>query len=348
MADASDSPTARRDRATIEDVALAAGVSVATVSRALRGLPNVAESTRIRVRETAIELRYRADPAASRLATGRSRSIAVAVPLLNGWYFSHVVAGVEAVCAEAGYDTIVIGLAGKSARHGFLRDDECLDRRADGLIVVDVSLPEADIERIHALGLRLVSVGPELTGSPSTGIDDIAVGELATCHLLELGHHRIGLIGGTTVDPYEFIVPHLRRQGFERAHVRASLDPDPDLSAIGDFTVQGGYDAGVTLLRRAARPSAIFVQSDEMAFGVLHAARDLGIAVPGEVSVIGVDDHDVSAAMGLTTVHQDVEEHGARAARLMIDLLDGVEVDFARHDEPIRLVLRSSTGPAPS
>ena len=336
---------ARRGRATIEDVALAAGVSVATVSRALRGLPNVAESTRARVQEIAGELNYRADPAASRLATGRSRSIAVAVPLLNGWYFSHVVAGVEAVCAEAGYDTIVIGIGDQGAHHGFLQDYESLHRRADGLIVVDVALPDHEVAMVRSLGLPLVSVGPELPGTPSVGIQDVEVGDIATTHLIDLGHRRIGLIGGTTIDPYEYVVPHLRRQGYERAHARAGIELDPSLFEIGNFTVQGGYDAADALLRRDDPPTAVFAQSDEMAFGVLHAARDRCVAIPEQLSVIGVDDHEASAAIGLSTVHQDVDQHGARAARWMIDRLDGVDVPTVRHNDPVRLVQRSSTAP---
>lgn len=342
MSDTTNQPS-RRDRATIEDVALAAGVSVATVSRALRGLPNVAESTRLKVQEIALELRYRADPAASRLATGKSRSVAVAVPLLNGWYFSHVVAGIEAVCAESGYDTIVIGLAGKGTQHGFFQDYESLHRRADGLIIVDVSLPDEEVATVKSFGLALVTVGPQLPGTPSAGIDDVAVGRLATGHLLELGHRRIGLIGGTTVDPYEYLVPHLRHEGFELAHAEAGLTTDPSLYAIGNFTVQGGYDAAIELLSRDDRPTAIFAQSDEMAFGILHAARDLGVSVPGELSVIGVDDHDVAAVLGLTTVHQDIDQHGARAARLMLEMLAGLDVEPRRHNNPIRLVERATT-----
>lgn len=338
----------RRGRATIEDVAVAAGVSVATVSRALRGLPNVAESTRVRVQQIAADLEYRADPAAARLATGRSRSIAIAVPLLNGWYFSHVVAGVEAVCAEAGYDTIVIGVTMQEAHVGFLHDYRSLQRRADGLIVVDVSLPDAEVAAIKDLGLQLVAVGPRLVGTASAGIDDVGVGEMATRHLIDLGHRRIGLIGGTTVDPYEYVVPHLRRHGYERAHAAAGLTPDPDLFAVGNFTVQGGYDAAHELLTAPEPPTAIFAQSDEMAFGVLHAARDLGVAVPDQLSVIGVDDHDVAAAIGLTTIHQDVDQHGARAARIMIEQLEGRPATADRFDAPFRLVERSSTAPPSS
>ena len=339
-------PPSRRDRSTIEDVALAAGVSVATVSRALRGLPNVAESTRVRVQEIAIELNYRADPAASRLATGRSKSVAVAVPMLNGWYFSHVVAGVEAVCAEAGYDTIVIGLGLKGASLALIEGSDALHRRADGLIVVDVALAPDDVAAFRSRGLALVAVGPLLDGVSSVGIDDVAVGEVGTDHLLELGHRRIGLIRGEIDDAFDFVVPHLRQEGYERALQRHGLAPDADIYADGSFTIQGGYEAAMALLDRDVPPTALFALSDEMAFGAIHAAHDRGLRIPDDLSIVGVDDHDLSAVVGLTTVHQDVDQHGARAARLMIAQLAGHAVDPSRHNDPIRLVIRRSTAPA--
>lgn len=338
-------PTSRRDRSTIEDVALAAGVSVATVSRALRGLPNVAESTRVRVQEIAIELNYRADPAASRLATGRSKSVAVAVPQLNGWYFSHVVAGVEAVCAESGYDTIVIGLGLKGASLALIEGTDALHRRADGLIVVDVGLAPDDVAAFRSRGLALVAVGPLMADVASVGIDDVAVGALGTAHLLDLGHTRIGLIRGELDDVFEFVVPHLRQRGFEEEHTRRGLCAERSLYADGSFTIQGGYEAAASLLRRDDPPTAIFALSDEMAFGAMHAARDLGLRVPDDLSIVGVDDHDMAAVVGLTTVHQDVDQHGARAARMMIAELAGEPVDRVRHNDPIRLVVRASTAP---
>ena len=338
--------TPRKGRATIEDVALAAGVSVATVSRALRGLPNVADSTRIKVQQVARELHYRADPAASRLATGRSKSIAVAVPLLNGWYFAHVVAGVEAVCAEAGYDTIVIGLGIDGSNLGLLDGTDALHRRADGLIVVDVSLPPEHVDVLRDGGLQLVSIGPVLDGIASVGIDDVEVGAIAAGHLLELGHRRIGLIRGELVDPYEFVVPHLRQEGFEAAHTDLGLVPDQTLYADGSFTVDGGYDAAISLLARPDRPTALVALSDEMAFGAIRAANELGLRVPDDLSIVGVDDHDLAVVVGLTTVHQDVDRHGARAARLIIAELDGETVEPTRYNDPTRLVERSSTAPA--
>lgn len=342
MSDPTITPS-RRERSTIEDVALAAGVSVATVSRALRGLPNVADSTRLRVQEIAVDLNYRADPAASRLATGRSRSVAVAVPLLNGWYFAHVVAGAEAVLTESGYDTIVIGLGTKGTNLDLLDGSDALHRRADGLIVVDVAPSDDELAALRSRELEVVAVGPALDGIASVGIDDEAVGDLGTTHLLELGHRRIGLIRGERTDPYHFTVPHRRQRGYERAHERCGVPVDHGLFASGNFTIQGGYESAEALLDRDDPPTALFALSDEMAFGAIQAIHDRGLSIPEDVSVVGVDDHDVAAVVGLTTVHQDVDQHGARAARLMIDQLAGIAVDRSRHNDPIRLVERSSS-----
>ncbi len=334
---------AGRDRATIEDVARAAGVSVATVSRALRNLPNVADSTRARVERAAADLDYRADPAASRLAAGRSRSVAVVVQLLNGWYSSHVVAGVEAVCAEAGYDTIVIGVGPGSRNRDVLAGSSTIHRRVDAIIFVDVRVSAAELERLSDRSLVVVSVGHELPEIPSVGIDDVEVGRIATRHLLDLGHRRIGLINGS--DELPFVVPSHRQTGFEEAMRDAGVEPDPDLFRPGNFTLQDGADALHTLMELDDPPTAIFAFADEVAFGVMLAAEERGIRIPDDLSLIGVDDHDVAAVVGLTTVHQDVAEHGARAARLVLDQLversDPVSADLAS----VRLIVRRTTAP---
>ncbi len=337
----------RRERATIEDVASAAGVSVATVSRALRGLPNVAGPTRERIEKIAAELNYRADPAASRLAAGRSRAVAVAVPFLDGWYFSHVVAGVEAVFAEAGYDTIIVGIGAHGEGRHVLEVAGPIYRRVDGLICVDVSLTDDELGRLQNERMEIVYVGHDNTAIPCLGIDDVEVGRLATRHLIEHGHRRIAMINGQIDDSLGFVVPHKRQQGYEQAHRDADLVPDPSLYLPGYFTIEGGYQALNELADRGDLPTAVFTFSDEMAFGVLWAARDRGISVPGDLSVVGVDDHDVSGLVQLTTVHQDVPEHGARAARTMIDLLAGVDVPLVRQNSEIRLIERATTA-APS
>lgn len=346
MTDHTSSPDIRRPRATIEDVAAAAGVSVATVSRALRDLPNVADSTRARVREAADRLEYRADPAASRLAAGRSRSVAVVVQLLDGWYSSHVVAGAEAVCAEAGYDTIVVGVGPGSSDRDVFAGSAAIHRRVDAIIFVDVRVPEAELRALAGHSMVIVSVGHELPDVASVGIDDVEVGKIATRHLIELGHRRIALINGQNQLP--FVVPSRRQAGFEDAMRAAGIEPDRSLYVQGNFTMQDGADALTTLMEHDDPPTAIFALADEMAFGVIQAAQEHGVRIPDDISLIGVDDHDFAPVVGLTTVHQDVAEHGARAARLVVEqLAHGTEATDTEA-APVRLIVRRTTAaPAP-
>ena len=336
------SEASSRGRATIEDVAAAAGVSVATVSRALRGLPNVAHPTRAKVAAIAEQMSYRADPAASRLARGRSRSIAVAVPLLNGWYFSQVVAGAEAICATTGYDMIVVGVSTGAARRSIVDEAASIHRRVDGVIFVDIHLPANDVDGLADKGLRVVTVGESTHRFPSVGIDDVEVGNMATSHLIGLGHRRIGLIDENPTDAHGYIVPSQRRTGHLRALARAGIEADPMLHSPGSFSVLGGREAMHALLEAPEPPSAVFSMSDEMAFGALLALRDLGRSAPQDLSIVGVDDHDLSIVVGLTTVRQSVSDHGSRAARLLIDQLEGAPIEVARHDGAIELIERET------
>jgi len=341
-------PSPRRStRPTIEDVAAAAQVSVATVSRALRGLPNVAPSTRSTVERIANELGYRPDPAAARLATGRTRTIGIVVPLLNTWYVAQVVAGAEAVCTENGYDILVMGAPDRSARQSLFAANASLNRRADGLILVDVPLTDSEAASLEASGTQVITLGTRSDRFPSLGIDDVAVAEVAVDHLLALGHRRIAVIGGQVPDPLGFEVPGRRAEGYERALRRAGIEPDPALRVSGNFSILGGRDAMATLSGRADPPTAVFAMSDEMAFGALLYARQTGIDVPGELSVIGVDDHDVSIVMGLTTVRQDVAGLGAAAARELLARLEGRAARGGHTDLAISLVIRSSTALPP-
>ena len=321
------SPPPTFERSTIEHVASAAGVSVATVSRALRGLPNVATATRVRVEEVARELNYRADPAASRLAAGRSRAIAVVVPMINSWYFSNVVAGAEAVCAEDGYDLLVATAPHSTSRDDVIATAESLQRRVDGMIFVEVSLQPEDVEVLQRRNLGVVTVGQDTGVYPSVRIDNVEIGAIAVRHLLALGHRRIGILGAQAEDPAWFDVPGQRIEGARRAMADAGIVLDPELVAEGEFTVEGGHDAALALLHRADRPTAIFALSDEMAFGAVVAARDLGLGVPDDLSLIGVDDHEVAQVLGLTTVRQHVVEHGAVAARALLRRLGATRRD---------------------
>jgi LacI family repressor for deo operon, udp, cdd, tsx, nupC, and nupG len=268
------------------------------------------------------------------------------VPMLDVWYHSHVVAGVEAVCAEAGYDTVVVGIGAPQEGRRVLDVAGPIYRRVDALICVDVRLTDDELGRLQNERMAIVYIGPDGgPGIPSLGIDDVEVGKLATRHLIELGHRRIGLIHGQPDDPFSFTVPHRRQRGYEAALREVGIEPDPELVAPGYFAIEGGYDALNMLLDLPQPPTAVFAISDETAFGAMWAARERGVAVPHDLSIIGVDDHDNAPVVGLTTVHQDVPEHGAHAARMVFDMLTGADPPAWRQNAPIRLIERTTTAP---
>jgi DNA-binding LacI/PurR family transcriptional regulator len=334
------SPSSSGERPTIQDVAAAAGVSVATVSRALRGLPNVAVPTRTRVEAAARLLDYRPDPHASRLAAGRSRCVAVVVPFINSWYFANVIAGVEAVCRDCGYDLLVVTAPTTGTSESAVAT---IDRRVDGMIFVEVALGDEDIEALDRLGLGVVTIGQRTARFASVSVDNIEVGRLAMAHLVELGHTRIGILAGQAEDPVNFDVPGDRIAG---ARLALGHEIDGALVAPGQFTVEGGRRAAAMLLEARPLPTAIFALSDEMAFGALIAARELALTIPGDVSLVGVDDHEIAQVMGLTTVRQHVVDHGARAADMLLRRLAGEagSAEVAHEVRPLELVVRTSTG----
>lgn len=338
-------PGAVKRTATIDDVARRAEVSVATVSRALRGLPNVAPATRARVEAAAAELRYRPDPNASRLAAGRTNAIGVAMPLVGAWYFSQVLSGIEATLAPAGYDLLVYTAAGPEDRRRFLSDATPVHKRVDGLLLVDIHLTDEDVAGWADSGVRLVTIGLRTSPFPSVTIDNRAGAGAAVRLLLDLGHRDIALIGASHEEHFHFTVPDQRRLGYEDAMAERGLRGRPEHLVSGLFTVDSGRAAMDQLLALPNPPTAVFAASDEMAIGAMHSARRLGLEVPSDVSIVGFDDHDLAAAVGLTTVRQPVIDMGNRAAALLLDELAtgnpaGEPVLF-----PTEVIERESTAP---
>jgi LacI family repressor for deo operon, udp, cdd, tsx, nupC, and nupG len=334
--------------AGIKEVAALAGVSQATASRALSGRGSVSENARQRVKHAASELGFVASYHASSLATGRSRNIGVVVPHVNRWYFSTVLAGITAPFLEAGYDLTLYDFQGERHR-ATVMDDFLLRKRLDGVVTVGLRLSTEDVEHLLSMGIPVVSLGGRLSGVDSLFVDDHAIGRLATDHLLSLGHTRIAHIGGERESTYHFHVSRARREGYEAAMAAAGLEPRPSWSVISDYTVHGAFDDAKSLLADPySRPTAIFCASDEMAIGAILAARELGLRVPEQLSVIGVDRHPLGELFGLTTVDQFADEQGKRAADA---LLAHIKAD-RNHEEiasptiidmPIRIVARSST-----
>lgn len=339
-------PRTSQGAATILDVAEAAGVSVATVSRALRGLPNVAVTTREKVVAAAAELNYRADPNAARLAAGRSQSVGIAVPVLDSWFFSRVIAGAEDTLSEAGYDVLIF--AAHSVQEGgrFVAEVGPMHQRLDGLILAELVVTPEESRGWQERGAQVVSVGPEITGFPSVGIDDYAGGRLAMEHLIGLGHRDIALIGGVAEPPFHFAVPTDRRRAYRDALLAAGLPARPEYDAAEEFSVAGGERAMQRLIADAKPlPSAVFAMSDEMAMGAMRAARERGIRIPEQLSLVGFDDHEMADVVELTTIRQPVPARGARAAELMLAALGGSPAPSGPELLPLELVVRGTTRP---
>jgi DNA-binding LacI/PurR family transcriptional regulator len=309
--------------AGIEDVARLAGVSIATVSRALSGYPNVSEGTRRKVLDAADALGYVVSSYASSLASGRTRNVGAVVPHLDRWFFSSVIEGAERALLRRGYDLTLYNLSGGGDERRTVFENHLLRQRVDAVIAISLELTDEEIGRLLRIGKPLVSVGGPLKGVRSLSIDDVGVAALATGHLIALGHRRIAHIGGGREFDRDFHIPTSRRRGYERALAEAGIPIDPALYRTADFTIAGGYAATKQLLGMPGeRPTAVFAASDEMAIGGLLAARDLGIRVPDEVSVVGIDDHELSDFFGLSTVAQRPGRQGELAVELLMETLE--------------------------
>lgn len=306
---------------TIHDVAQAAGVSTATVSRALRGLPRVHDETRARILTVAAELNYVASPTASGLASGKTDVVGVVVPFVTRWYFANLIHGVERALHKEGYHVLLYDVGGVEANRSLVLDHRLLWKRVDAVLVLSIALEPAELTTLEALGLPVVTVGVEAGGWDCVRIDDLSAATTATEHLLALGHRRIAYIGGNPARDVHASTPRDRQTGYERALASAGVPPDPALVVASDWTVRGGIEAMETLLARGAGQTAVFAASDEMAIGALHVARRRGIRVPDELSVVGIDDHEMSFTHDLTTVRQPVLQQGRLAGALLLDAL---------------------------
>lgn len=341
-----DPDSSSHSPATIEDVARAAGVSTATVSRALRNHAYVAEPTRRRVLEAAEELSYVANSNAARLASGQTRTVGLLAPLLTSWYTSEVVAGVEEVLSQARYD-LLIGTANPLARERIFRGDARFQQRIDGVLLVDISCSEDGAKRLATLDTPVIVLGERSRSVTSLSIDDARGARMAARHLLDLGHRRFGLVGGDAHLDVVHEVPGERASGFTAALAAAGIHLPPSYIVDGDFTIEGGRNATLSLLSLPTPPTAIWLMSDEMAFGALQALRELGLVAGVDVSIIGFDDHTASNAFGLTTIRQPVRDIGRLGARLMLERLEGSGA-VMHHAMELTLIERCSTGRAPS
>jgi LacI family repressor for deo operon, udp, cdd, tsx, nupC, and nupG len=338
-----------RPATNIYTVAKRAGVSTATVSRVFSRPGVVSPDTRKRVLRAVELLGYTPNSAAANLRTLRTRKLLVTVPDISNPFFALILQGIEDAAHRAGYSVLLGDTQHDEKREegyaGMLRRKE-----ADGLIFLGHRLPKEAASLIRALAPARAPVvnGCEFSrrlGIPSVHIDNEKAAAEAMGLLYELGHRRIGVVTGPLVSP-------LSRDRLRGVTSRARTEgAEATLSVTqGDFSIESGLSAGRGLLDGPRRPTAVFCFNDEMAIGVLNAARERGVAVPRELSVIGFDDIRFAqySEPPLTTVAQPMREIGERTVRLLLDILQGVPVTEESVTLPHRLVQRATTARCPS
>lgn len=327
----------------IATVAAEAGVGVGTVSRVLNGSNQVNEATRIRVLSTIERLDYRPLRSASSLSKGRTDAVGILVSVITRPSVMARLVGVIDVLSDAGLDAVVFNVENRAQldRHLSSIIDQ---RRVDGIISISLRIPEERVTRIRKLGIPLVLVDSSLPNFPCVYIDDVAGGNMATKHLLSLGHRRVGFIGDNKHTALGISSSEDRYAGYLMALEAAGIEPDFDLVARGPHSSEAA--AALTSAQFELgkhRPTAIFASSDTLAVGVIKAAQHHGLKIPDDCAVIGFDNLDISSILDISTVNQPLLESGIKGASKMVSLLNGEIAKPHREELPLDVVPRGSS-----
>jgi DNA-binding LacI/PurR family transcriptional regulator len=323
----------QRNPPSIRDVAERAGVSPATVSRVVNNTARVAPAKTEQVHRAIVELGFRPSSLARALSLGRTGTIGVIAP-----FFTHLgtlgrLRGITDRAASEDYELMIFDVQTPKQRDDAMRKLARRDR-VDALLVISVPLGDDDVTRLRHDALPVVLVDVAHPTVSRVTIDDVEGGRLATQHLLDRGHTRIGFVGDEAHSPLGFTSSDLRLDGYRKAIGAAGVAADDALVRRGPHGRDCARGLTAELLAQPEPPTAIFAASDLQAIGVLEAAQAAGVDVPGRLAVIGFDDIDFAEILGLTTVRQPLAEIGADAIGLLMAEMAGGE------REPVEIVHR--------
>ncbi|RBW62111.1 LacI family DNA-binding transcriptional regulator [Ruegeria sp. A3M17] len=334
--------------ATIQDVALAALVSTATVSRVLSNPDLVSKSTRVAVLEAIRETGYRVNQAARNLRMQRAGAVLVLVPNLGKPFYSGILAGISEGFAGSDYAVLITDTESNPLQEetlaGYFRDG-----RIDGAISLDGGIPSTALQQCvtYGAGDRIVFLCEWVEGEafPVISSDNAEGARLAIRHLHDLGHKKIAHVTG----PDGNVLTTARREGVVEERTRLGLPARPEWIIRGDFSLESGHDAARRILAMDDRPTAVFCAADMVAFGLISGLVAGGLKVPGDISVVGFDDIEMSGSYvpALTTIRQDRHQLGRRAAEVLLGQLanPGKELPM-KSALPVELVTRASSAPA--
>ena len=303
---------------TMADVAARAGVSVATVSRALSGEGRLVSAPVLeRVQVAARELGYHPNNLARNMRSGTSRIFGLVISDVSNPFFTAVARGAEDVAQRHGYSLVLSNTDENAEREAAILDVLIADRVA-GIMIATTNENGEVLRRSLAMGTALVALDRRIHGLPtdSVAVDNESAAHEAVTHLIRLGHRRIAIVGG----PADAHTARERLRGYERAHRDALLSIDPELVTAGTFRESAGLTLTRQLLGLSAPPTAIFSVNNLTTIGVLRALREAGAAIPGDVSVVGFDDIPTAELLDppLTVIRQPTYRMGAQAVELLM------------------------------
>lgn len=325
----------------LRDVARKAGVSISTVSLALRADPRIKESTRKRVLAAAADLGYRPNGLARDLKAGRTGMISVLIHDLGGPFYSELLRGVQARTLELGYTTIVGCTAGG---HGRPLTRLLIENRSDGAILLDASISEELLSSIASASFPIV-VLDRIVEHPFVYLvtcDHEAGAYMATEHLIQSGYRHIAFVSGLQTSLHS----KLRYQGYLRALSENAITMNPAYLYHGTYTEESGYTIGLGIAQSKNRPEAVFAANDEMAIGILRAVKECGLKVPDDLAIVGFDDAMITQYLTppLTTVRQPMYQLGVEATQTLVAAIHG-DVDIQPIMLGTELVIRDSSRP---
>ncbi|MCU6710511.1 LacI family transcriptional regulator [Paenibacillus sp. J5C_2022] len=327
--------------ATIKDIAKAAGVSIATVSRVINQLGGYNEETGKRVIAVARELGYRKNESARSLVQKTTKTIGIIMPDVATSFYGDITKGIEDISFEHGYSVILTHAGSRGSR---IRESLNLmgERRVDGLIIVSVELQAEGIELLLSLGIPHILLSTKTASEqvPYMKVDDYGAAYTAVKHLIDCGHRFIGMAGA---DPEDAIAGVPRMEGYKQALSDCGLKVDSHVIKTGDFSFDAGKRAMQAFIEEQAPITAVFCVSDEAALGIISACYERGIRVPDDISVVGYDNSKVSqmSIPPLTTVAQPLYEMGRAGCLELIRSIQG-KTNIVSKVIPHELVIRQS------
>ena len=331
--------TNQKRSVTIIDVAEAAGVSVSTVSRVLNNKDDVSEETFHRVEEVIADLGYSSSLAARSMRSRTTNVIGLIMPDVDDPFSIEVIRGVNQAIVELEYDLLIYTNGDIPSNISASREQQYVtllnSSITDGVIIVT---PVSDIFTSVS---PVVSVDPNINNpsGPAVIATNLRGAVEAMEHLLEIGHRRIGYIGGRT----DLLSAHLRLEGYKQVLDQAGIPLDQNLNTSGDFKTETAMECTHQLLSLEDPPTAIFASNDQSAIGVILVAESLGIRIPEDLSLVGFDNIPEAAYLDLTTVDQFIRQMGYIGTQMLFDLIQGKTLDTDLHEIDTKLIVRGST-----